>query len=111
MSRREEFQERAASQFDPVDPRPHELCQRVPREPSLKEQIRQLVRVQLSEAFAAQGYGTFEEEDDFEVDDEYDLASPHEDRYRMLKPEDGQVADEVNGTDDVPSAAVSPAGG
>lgn len=48
------------------------------RPESLQEQIQRCVRHSLSEMSAAAGGETFEEADDFEVDDEVDPASPYE---------------------------------
>lgn len=52
------------------------------RQPSLAEQIREMVRSErLAQELAAAGHETFEEADDFDVDDEYDPSSPWEQHF------------------------------
>jgi len=46
--------------------------------PSLQEQIRRFIRIEASNMAAAAGHETFEESDDFDVDDDVDFKSPHE---------------------------------
>lgn len=49
------------------------------RQPSLAEQMRQLIRSEaLAAAARSQGYETLEEGDDFDVQDDYDPRSPWE---------------------------------
>ncbi|AZL83004.1 hypothetical protein [Apis mellifera associated microvirus 42] len=49
------------------------------RQPSLAEQIRNMVRSErLAMEAAAAGYGTFEEEDDFDTGEDLDPRSPYE---------------------------------
>ena len=48
---------------------------------TLQEQIRQHIRTYISEQAAAQGEETFEEADDFDVDDDFDPRSPWELNY------------------------------
>lgn len=49
------------------------------KSPSLREQIREMVRSErLAQELAASGYETFEEADDFDVDDDEDPNSPYE---------------------------------
>lgn len=47
-----------------------------PRPLSLKEQIHRLVRNELSVAAADRGFETFEEANDFEVDDDFEVEEP-----------------------------------
>lgn len=69
-----------------LDSRGHEVVSNVPvelpvgarRPESLVEQIKRMVRHELSQAGAAQGFETFEEADDFDVGDDYDPKSPWE---------------------------------
>lgn len=50
--------------------------------PSLAEQIREMVRSErLAREVAEAGYETFEESDDFEVDDDYVVNSPYENEF------------------------------
>jgi hypothetical protein len=85
MNRKQILRERAAADLEAVDPKPHSLLG-VSRPLSLREQIQQYVRGQVSLAAQAAGYGSFEEENDFaEPDDEPDLFSPHE--LRAMTPE------------------------
>lgn len=52
------------------------------RQPSLAETIREMVRSErLAQELAASGHETFEEADDFDVDDEYDPTSPWEEHF------------------------------
>lgn len=46
--------------------------------PTLQEQIQRMVAKEISEAAANAGHETFEEADDFDVDDEPELKSPYE---------------------------------
>lgn len=45
---------------------------------SLVDQMRSMVRRELSDRAQMQGFETFDEADDFEVGDDYDPKSPHE---------------------------------
>lgn len=65
-----------------LDPTPMEPPLGWKRQPSLAEQIRDMVRSeQLRAAAEAQGMETFEEADDFEVDDDYDPSTPFENDF------------------------------
>lgn len=69
-----------------LDKRGHELLDKKPvampvgfkRPETLAEQVQRLVRRQVSEYAAAQGRETFEESEDFDVDDEFDPRTPYE---------------------------------
>lgn len=50
----------------------------VRRPETLTDQIRRLVRMEVSRAAAEQGLETFEESDDFDVEDEDEFRSPYE---------------------------------
>lgn len=61
------------------DPTPMAWPAGVRRPETLTEQIRRLVRLEVSQAAAAQGMETFEESDDFDVDDDDgEFVSPYE---------------------------------
>lgn len=60
------------------DPTPVEIPVGFQRPESLQEQIKRLVRTELSAQAQAEGFESFEEADDFEVGDDYDPSSPHE---------------------------------
>lgn len=45
---------------------------------SLTEQVRRIMMEQASMVAASEGYETFEEADDFAIEDDYDPRSPHE---------------------------------
>lgn len=60
------------------DDTPIELPLRFRHPPSLQEQIRSMIRTEVSVRAASVGMETFEEADDFDVDDENELQSPHE---------------------------------
>lgn len=51
------------------------------RPPSLSEQIKRLVRIELSAAAEAAGQESFEEADDFDIGDDYDPKSPYEQNF------------------------------
>lgn len=61
-----------------LDDTPMAIPLRGYRPESLQDQIRRMVRHQLSEHAAARGAETFEEADDFDVDDDFDPHSPWE---------------------------------
>lgn len=61
-----------------LDDTPVAIPVRLTRPPTLTEQMRQVIRGELSRAAAAEGYETFEEADDFDVDDDFDPQSPWE---------------------------------
>lgn len=67
-----------------------------PRPPTLQEQIRRILRTELSDQVAAQGGETFEEALDFDVDEEPELRSPYEvaemeDEYPVQPPSEEVV--------------------
>ncbi len=52
------------------------------RQPSITEQIRDMVRSEtLKNAAELSGHGSFEDEDDFDVGDDYDPRSPYENEF------------------------------
>lgn len=65
------------------DPNPLEIPVGFKRPESLAEQVRRLVRSeQLSQSVQAQGFETFEESEDFEIDDDmFDPSSPYEEVF------------------------------
>lgn len=72
------------------DQTPIEVPAAVQRPESLAEMMQRMVREELSTAAAAQGDGTFEDEDDFDIEDEddYDPTSPYEDRFLDMTEEE-----------------------
>lgn len=68
------------------DPTPMEPPINYVKQPSLASQIRDMVRSEaLRQAAEAQGYETFEEADDFEIEDEPDLAAtPYEAEFEGI---------------------------
>lgn len=60
------------------DDTPIELPIRFKRPPTLQEQIKAMVRSELSQSAKAQGMESFEEADDFEVEDDVEIRSAHE---------------------------------
>jgi len=61
------------------DPKPLEIPSGMKRPETLAEQVQRLVRTQISEEAAAQGFETFEESEDFDVDDDIsDPSTPYE---------------------------------
>jgi len=61
-----------------LDPTPMEIPLGFKRPPTLQEQIRQLIRTEMSQNAKGKGMETFEEADDFEVGDDFDPSSPYE---------------------------------
>lgn len=65
-----------------LDPTPMEPPVGYSRQPSLSEQIREMVRSEkLRQEAEAAGMETFEEADDFDVGDDYDPTSPYENDF------------------------------
>lgn len=62
-----------------LDPTPVALPVAFKRPPTIQEQIAQMIRSErLRQAAEAAGYETFEESEDFDVDDDFDPKSPWE---------------------------------
>lgn len=59
------------------NPKPEEIVVSK-RPPSLKEQIQRLIKVELSQQMEQQGMETFEEANDFDLEDEGEFISPYE---------------------------------
>ena len=76
--RRQLIQERAMKMRDPVDPNPTEWPADKLIPPSFEERMQAFVRGELSRIAEDKGMPTFEEEDDFDIDDEDDLLSPYQ---------------------------------
>lgn len=64
--------------YDPADPTPVELAGRLEKPTPIREVIQQMVRRQLHEVAARLDAGTFDEEDDFELDEPEEFVSAHE---------------------------------
>lgn len=60
------------------DQRPVEWPANIKRPLSLQEEIQRFVRVEMAQRAADYGFETFEEADDFNVEDEEDFVSPYE---------------------------------
>lgn len=101
MSRRKLFAERSVDMKEKPDPTPIEVG--VPAPPSLAELVRRAVQFEVSGKALDQGVETFEEADDFEVDDDLDDLD-WSSRYEIteLRPEDGDIKDDLNGDNDAP---------
>lgn len=71
------------------------------RQPTLIETIRAVIRTEASAAAASSGYGSFEEEDDFDVDDEVDPKTPWEEVFEPENPqpteEDAKLVEKLTG--------------
>lgn len=81
------------------DPRPMAIPAGWDRPETLQDQIKRLIRVQLSQQAADTGQETFEEADDFDVpDDEPDLLSGYEVREMASEPLGGVDADGPGGS-------------
>lgn len=64
-----------------LDPTPVEVPLHFRRPPTLQEQIKQFVRGEFSRQAADDGFDTFEEADDFEIDEDPDPIS----KYRVVE--------------------------
>lgn len=72
------------------DPRPVEVPVGFQRPPTLQEEIRRFIRVEMSQRAQSQELESFEEADDFEIDDEVEeFTSAYE--VMELRPEAGDV--------------------
>lgn len=60
------------------DPTPVEMPLGFKRPPTLQEEIQRIIRVQMSQQARAEGFETFEEADDFAVDEDPDPLSAYE---------------------------------
>lgn len=77
------------------DPTPVSLPSGFRRPETLQEQVARLVRSRLSQLAGEQGDDTFEESEDFEVDDDFDPNTPYEEFFdpalnRAVTPEEFQ---------------------
>lgn len=65
-----------------LDPTPMAIPIGFKRPETLAEQIKRMVRSErLAQEAEAQGYETWEEADDFDVDDDFDPSSPYEQHF------------------------------
>lgn len=111
-----------------LDPTPVEMPMQWKRPPTLQEQIKAFVRRELSEQAAAAGAETFEEADDFDIEDDpldplsewelnydqenADHSSPREQAASAVQPDSGNGAQSGGGIPPVSGAQPSgPAGG
>lgn len=66
-----------------VDPQPVELNAPQPSpQQSLRDEMMMYIRQEVSRIAVQEGHGSFEEEDDFEIDEDDSPLSPHELRYQ-----------------------------
>lgn len=63
------------------DPTPMEIPAGFKHPESLAEMVQRLVRRQVSDAAEANGFESFEESEDFEIDDMFDPTSPYEEVF------------------------------
>lgn len=61
-----------------LDNTPVEMPLNYKEPPSIQDMIRQAIRIEMSQQAAAQGMESFEEADDFAVDDDDDFVSPYQ---------------------------------
>lgn len=85
------------------DPRPVARPLHIGVPETLAQQIQRMVRSELSQRAAAQGHETFEESDDFDVEEDEDLSSPYELSDRNFE-------DYGNGPDDQRASHGKPVG-
>lgn len=103
-----------------LDDTPVALPVRFQRAETLVEQVRRLVRGELSGAATLAGWESFDEADDFNVGDDYEPSSPHEldddqvhydlradERYKRPPVTPGEQSPVVKGAE--PKASLDPA--
>lgn len=64
-----------------LDPTPIAVPAGFKRPETLAEQVQRLVRTHISREAAESGYETFEESEDFDVDDDFDPSTPYEEIF------------------------------
>lgn len=112
----------AADGSEVCDPRPIEVPLHMKAPESITDMIRRLVRTEVSGAAVERGAESFEESNDFDVDDDdfFDPVSPYEDRIQVPpvvdadpgEPEGGGLDEVEKGdTKQSPPAGGEPAGG
>lgn len=74
--------------------------------PSMVDRMRQMIRQEMSEAARNSGHESFEEAEDFDIDDEYDPASPWEMLFEPDSPDEMRARLEA----DLPKYRDAPAG-
>lgn len=77
--------------YEILDSKPMEIPVGYRRPPSLEERMRAMVRNEISRRAQEVGQETFEEADDFKVDDDYDPRSPWELNFDQEAAEASQV--------------------
>lgn len=82
------------------DPKPVAIPAGFKRPETLAEQVQRLVRTSISRQAAEQGFETFEESEDFDVDDEFDPSTPYETFFdpvlgREITPQEFQANQEA----------------
>ena len=75
------------------DPTPMEIPLALQAPPSLHDEIRRIIAVEASKAAANSGFGTMEEEDDFDVEEETDIAAQYHVPVVSMVPEGPDVVD------------------
>ncbi len=110
-SRREVIQSRPSDREHP-DPIPLEMPIGYGGPPSMRELVQEYVEQTLSRQAQSEGLGTFEEEDDFDVDDDemLDLSGYEVHEYEMVPegPEGEPVADDPAPPDNPPDPGEEP---
>lgn len=92
------------------DPRPVEVGIRMGRSESLTDQIKRLVREQLSQVAAREGLETLEEADDFDVEDEDgEFLTAYEVVELPLVQGDGDATFDPKAPPEPPTPSASPA--
>lgn len=98
------------------DPIPAAIPLQWQRPPTLQEQIKSMIRREMSQAAAQDGLETFEEADDFDVGDDFDPQSPYEVNYDPPSIEgtygpNGEPAAPVQSAGSVPGSVPVPGAG
>jgi len=95
-----------AKKREHLDPTPMSPPIGYVRAPSMIDRIRDMVRHEMSTAAQTSGFESFEEAEDFDVDDEYDPASPWEMMFEPDTPAEMRARLEA----DLPKYRDAPAG-
>jgi hypothetical protein len=107
MNRRQALADQAQGQVEELDATPIELPLSLRPPPTMREMMQQIIRQEMSFAAQAAGSETFEEANDFDIDDEDDVLpfSIHEDETRQMIEE---IEEKLDGNPDTPKPPGEP---
>lgn len=109
-SRREQLREQSAlNAYEKVDPTPMEVPQTGYRPITLRDEMRRFVQQAVSEQASDRGFETFEEADDFEIDEAEQEEAALLSAYTVVDtiPEPGQSPDDLEGEPNAEDRAIA----